>query len=281
MPAVSAQGALMELQSREWKNTVGQSGMTPTAFAFLIPVFIVIVLCPFLCVFCVRKRSRSRTLPPARKVKKPALRRAEARERLQLVTEVSDGTRIPNNQVTGTAEAREQVSSAQDTSSISEPECAICLSTLHAPSPPEPVLLPTQPPPSEPEPEPNPTPTPTHPPAPTSSEPILKLHVCGHEFHAECLVSWFVLRKISCPICRALYISKEDMQIYEDEEAAVAAEQLQAMTVEEPVAAGNGNGVRVSNWRYFWAGEAVSARQGGTVSQGRTSRWNQVWGRRV
>jgi hypothetical protein len=45
---------------------------------------------------------------------------------------------------------------------------------------------------------------------PTSEEEeILKLKVCGHEFHAECLISWFVLRKYSCPICRAVFYEKE------------------------------------------------------------------------
>jgi hypothetical protein len=34
------------LGKREWRNTVGQSGMTPTAFAFLIPVFVVVVFAP-------------------------------------------------------------------------------------------------------------------------------------------------------------------------------------------------------------------------------------------
>jgi len=37
---------MMELERREWKQTVGQSGMTPTAFAFLIPVFVLVVFCP-------------------------------------------------------------------------------------------------------------------------------------------------------------------------------------------------------------------------------------------
>lgn len=34
------------LQAREWRETVGQSGMTPTAFAFLVPVFVVAIATP-------------------------------------------------------------------------------------------------------------------------------------------------------------------------------------------------------------------------------------------
>jgi hypothetical protein len=43
MPAITTSHAL---QTREWQQTVGQSGMTPTAFAFLVPVFVIIVFCP-------------------------------------------------------------------------------------------------------------------------------------------------------------------------------------------------------------------------------------------
>lgn len=45
MPALP-QWQDLALQKRDWRNTVGQSGMTPTAFAFLIPVFVVVVFCP-------------------------------------------------------------------------------------------------------------------------------------------------------------------------------------------------------------------------------------------
>lgn len=45
-----------------------------------------------LCVFCIRKRQRTTALPPRKPAKKPALRRAEARERLRQVTAVSDVT---------------------------------------------------------------------------------------------------------------------------------------------------------------------------------------------
>lgn len=49
MPAISHQefqAGAASLQAREWRNTVGQSGMTPTAFAFLVPVFVVAIAAP-------------------------------------------------------------------------------------------------------------------------------------------------------------------------------------------------------------------------------------------
>jgi hypothetical protein len=44
MPTLSSHDGFLD--KREWSNTVGQSGMTPTAFAFLIPVFVVVVFAP-------------------------------------------------------------------------------------------------------------------------------------------------------------------------------------------------------------------------------------------
>ena len=41
------------------------------------------------------------------------------------------------------------------------------------------------------------------------------------KFHSECLVSWIVLRKTTCPICRTAYIFKEDMKVYKAEDAAM------------------------------------------------------------
>ena len=103
MPVVRSDGFESVLEAREWRNTVGQSGMTPTAFAFLIPVFVIVVFAPFLCVFCIRKR-RQAVPVPAVKTKKPALRRAEARERLNAVTEVSYVTEGNKAALHGTAE---------------------------------------------------------------------------------------------------------------------------------------------------------------------------------
>jgi hypothetical protein len=46
MPAFSNYGDFTVLEARALQNTVGQSGMTPTAFSFLIPVFVVAVAAP-------------------------------------------------------------------------------------------------------------------------------------------------------------------------------------------------------------------------------------------
>ncbi|KAH7075118.1 hypothetical protein FB567DRAFT_597055 [Paraphoma chrysanthemicola] len=299
MPAISSQdGWTMELERREWKNTVGQSGMTPTAFAFLIPVFVVVVFCPFLCVFCIRRRQRTTPIPRVRPQKKPSLRREEARQRLALVTDVVGATEERKKDADAVVERKEDVA---DTASVSERECAICLCSLHAPSPPEPALITSQ---STVDDAVLPTPQPTSTTAtpPTTTDPvatdasiippdpsILKLHICAHEFHASCLVSWFVLRKTTCPICRAAYISKEDFAAYEDEEAeAVGATSgvEQMGVVDPPVIVGRhvigvpggftgegrrirapGTEARVSNWRYFWRGEGVWGGRGAAQSQ--------------
>jgi hypothetical protein len=135
-----------------------------------------------------------------------------------------------------------------------QPFSAICLSTLHAPAPPEPALLATADASAIDE-------AATHPvdPASIESEAILKLHTCSHIFHAECLVSWFVLRKTTCPICRTPYISKEDMQAYEEEEAAetAAVEQMAIIELTAPAV----TEPPVPNWRYFWAGQSVMGRE--------------------
>ncbi|KAH7064360.1 hypothetical protein BKA63DRAFT_525256 [Paraphoma chrysanthemicola] len=315
MPAISSQdGWTMELERREWKNTVGQSGMTPTAFAFLIPVFVVVVFCPFLCVFCIRRRQR--TLPPVRvrPQKKPSLRREEARQRLALVTDVVGATEERKKE----ADAVERKEDVADTASVSERECAICLCSLHAPSPPEPALITSQSTIDEaalPPPQPT-TATATTTPTTTTADPaaadasiippdpsILKLHICAHEFHASCLVSWFVLRKTTCPICRAAYISKEDFAAYEDEEAEAVGATTgveQMGVVDPPVIVGRhvigvpggftgegrrirapGAEGRVSNWRYFWRGEGVwggrrEAGQAQTQAQGQSGEQPQT-----
>ncbi|EUC48191.1 hypothetical protein COCMIDRAFT_88002 [Bipolaris oryzae ATCC 44560] len=274
MPAVSGQHGVHFLHAREWQKTVGNSGMTPTAFSFLIPVFVVAIIAPFLCIFCIRKRRRTQipvTIRPTTKVKKPALRREEAREKLKEVTEV------PSQASDAGEENRERPEG--ESQSISEKECAICLSALYLPSPPEPAKLSPETPAAD-------TPAPssvasdqpqstsptitttatTTATSPTStpqsdSEPILKLTVCSHEFHAECLVSWFVLRKTSCPICRSMYMSKEEMDKYDEEEQialggtpsttiATPTPDLEAQqTAAQPEAAAT-----VRNWQYFLYG---------------------------
>ncbi|KAI8931414.1 hypothetical protein NX059_011743 [Plenodomus lindquistii] len=205
-----------------------------------------------LCIYCIRRRRQ--VVPPSRpppKVKKPALRRAEARKRLDEVTEVSSGTAEPDAERTDAVVNKSTV----ETRSVLGQECAICLSTLHAPAPPEPVKLSDAPITDE----------AAKPPSikdGATSEPdtILRLQVCQHEFHAECLVSWFVLRKRSCPICRADYYSKEAMQAHDDEEAAALAALEPAQTPAALEAQTPAPVVR--NWRFFLYGHGVAGRQG-------------------
>ncbi|KAF1937956.1 hypothetical protein EJ02DRAFT_447142 [Clathrospora elynae] len=245
MPALLSHG-VVALQARDWRDTVGQSGMTPTAFSFLIPVFVVAIAAPFLCIFCIRKRRQVVPVRPAPRAKKPALRRAEARERLNEVTEASNVTGVPDASRDGSNGDQTEI----ETQSVLERECAICLSTLHAPAPPEPAKLSDTPITDE----------AAKPPSITAVSPefeaILKLQVCGHEFHAECLTSWFVLRKTSCPICRSVYFTKEAMQQYDAEEDAAVGGATPA-TVEAHVPP-----PRVANWRYFLHGHSLARRQG-------------------
>ena len=75
-----------------------------------------------LCVFCIRKRQRG-AITPVKPVKKPALRRAEARERLKLVTDVSnvtDGVKVAR--LDGAIEEREEAQAIGESSSFSERE---------------------------------------------------------------------------------------------------------------------------------------------------------------
>ncbi|KAH7356329.1 hypothetical protein BKA66DRAFT_249571 [Pyrenochaeta sp. MPI-SDFR-AT-0127] len=251
MPALGRtfEAEMYALQAREWRRTVGQTGMTPTAFAFLIPVFVVAIATPFLCVFCVRKRRRTQPFVPA--AKKPALQRAEARDRLNSVTEVSNVTGETKLLHVGMVEENEKI---VESASFAERECAICLSTLHGPSPPEPAKLSNESIVDE-----AATSLSTNEFTMSEPEAILKLHVCGHEFHAECLVSWFVLRKTSCPICRAVYYSKEAMQIHDDENH-VGAHTPTTMEAQAPA-------TRISNWRYFIHGHSVFRSQNGPMPQ--------------
>lgn len=225
MPAISRHADGVLLQGREWRNTVGQSGMTPTAFAFLIPVFVVAIVAPFICAYCIRKRRRANPVSSTRKAtKKPALGRNEARERLNEVTEAVNVVAEPEAECIDAVDNTATVTAR----SVLERECAICLSTLHAPAP-APPDAPT-------------ADEATKPPSikettPGESDAILRLQVCQHEFHAECLVSWFVLRKTSCPICRAVYYSQEAMQAHDDEESAQLAAAAAAATETQPTPA--------------------------------------------
>jgi hypothetical protein len=88
------------------------------------------------------------------------------------------------------------------------------------------------------------------------------------------------------------------MQAYEEEEAGIVAGETEQMMVVEPgtevpgadTPALVGSESRVSNWRYFWAGESVRGRENGgqemrqgavdvESGQGRRGRGWRVWRR--
>jgi hypothetical protein len=241
-----------------------------------------------LCIFCIRKRRQAAPVAarPPPKTKKPALRRAEAREKLNEVTEVVSLVRATSVQSRDGAEDDEGKLDVVETRSVLEREwwvwqynnicsntiltilrSAICLSTLHAPAPPEPAKLSPETPitddaalpaslPQSDSIDPTATTTTSAP----ESETILKLQVCGHEFHADCLTSWFVLRKTSCPICRSVYMSKEAMQQHDEEERIALGGDVTPAVLET----GNANQLTaepVSNWRYFLHGSRIRRQQ--------------------
>ncbi|KAF1931798.1 RING/U-box [Didymella exigua CBS 183.55] len=228
---------LATLEARRWDHHDNRSIVSPTALAFLVPVLVVFFFAPFLCVFCIRRRRRDIPVRRKRPIKPPALERSAARERLQSVAEVSNV--IGDQKAAYVARHDEQVGS--DDESISDKECAICLSTLLAPSPPEPAKLSNEIGVDE---------AVITPPKTIEQEEIMRLNECGHEFHAECLISWVVLHKKSCPICRTIYYHDEPGNPT-DVEAQAAAPAQEQMTVVESVAPAQPS---VSNWRYFWAG---------------------------
>ncbi|KAF2631537.1 hypothetical protein BU25DRAFT_454977 [Macroventuria anomochaeta] len=259
MPAVVREAGLrglVTLEARRWDQHDNRSIVSPTALAFLIPVLAVFFFAPFLCGFCIRKRRRDTPVRRHGPVKLLTLQRSEARERLRSVVEVSN---VTGDQKAACVDRRkEKVGS--DSESIPEEECAICLSTLRAPSPPEPAKLSNEngvvdeaaiaPPKSV-----------------FEQEENLRLKDCGHKFHAECLISWAVLHKNSCPICRTVYYHEEPEKPTDIEAQASSAGQepaaVESVTPAQPP---------VSNWHYFWTGR--DARQNHTQPGVRSS-WQQ------
>lgn len=125
--------------------------------------------------------------------------------------------------------AKEGAGGEIDASSVLERECAICLTTLYGPSPPSPAKLPikitAKPETESTAPETDQSEGSEKETAPNAEE-ILRLNVCTHEFHAECLTGWFIFGKFSCPICRAVFYgtAKEE----EKEEGGTSETQTEA-----------------------------------------------------
>ncbi|KAI4939223.1 uncharacterized protein J4E92_000507 [Alternaria infectoria] len=93
------------------------------------------------------------------------------------------------------------------------------------------------------------------------SETILKLLVCSHEFHADCLVSWFVLRKTSCPICRSMYMSKEALDQHDEEERIALGGDATPAALEAGTANQTPTPRPMSNWQYFLHGSGIRRQQ--------------------
>ncbi|KAF2011993.1 hypothetical protein BU24DRAFT_465568 [Aaosphaeria arxii CBS 175.79] len=216
------------LEARRIENTDSGAkenhNLSPTAIGFLVPLFIVFLIGPFMCVYFVRRRQTSRRQPGneprqerASKTRKPADSRDEARKKLESATEISSLSSQTASTTSCVSDDCEKTA-CTEVISILEKECAICLSTLHSPAPPAPAKIQhhrndsTNTTTTD---TPSPNPESLYNLSPSSSlsihetlekpEQILRLKVCGHEFHEECLVSWCRIRKYSCPICRAAY----------------------------------------------------------------------------
>ncbi|KAF2195684.1 hypothetical protein K469DRAFT_681958 [Zopfia rhizophila CBS 207.26] len=184
--------------------------LSPTAIAFLVPLFIFFLFGPL----------RTAAVNP---IQLPTVRREDAREKLNGVTEISS----LSGKYVCMGSLDEERSSTSDSISVLEKECAICLSTLHTPSPPEPAKLAETTPPNF---------TLAQNPALARAasvsgvslaekEEILRLKICGHEFHAECLISWFLIWRYDCPICRTVYYKKADEKKKEEQETRNSREQ--------------------------------------------------------
>lgn len=176
-------------------------------------------------------RRNSRTIRFV-ETKKPAEKREDARKRLESVTEVSN---VAVSGLYAVKEGSEERKESTDSVSILEQDwcvvskvikvliilidtSAICLSTLHTPSPPEPAKLAAGD---------------IEAARPSSvsglsisEQDILRLKACGHEFHAQCLISWFIIRKYSCPICRAWYYGKNaELKLNEEHDSDISGSQ--------------------------------------------------------
>jgi len=225
------------LEVRRWDQHDNRSIISPTALAFLIPILIVFFFTPFLCVFFIRKRRRDIPIRRGCVWTVPALQRSEAKGRLQPLVEVL--------QITGGGKAEcaaryEVKLGSDDSASALDRECAICLSTLHAPAAPEPAKLSF---------ENGVADEATRSPASSDveEEEVFKLKECGHEFHSYCLVSWTMLRKTSCPVCRTVFYYEEPEKTT-DPEAQTSSIERRPPAVEPPATSVPPS---ATNWHYL------------------------------
>lgn len=259
MPAVDPKAGLRGVKAldvRRWDQHDNRSIITPTALAFLIPIIIVFFFAPFLCVFCIRKRRRD--IPIGRRCisKVPALQRPEAKARLQPVVEVLQITGGENAECA----ARYEAKLGSDGASALGEECAICLSTLHALAVPEPAKLSL---------ENGIAGEATRAPAKldVEEEEVFKLRNCGHGFHSYCLISWAMLCKTSCPVCRTVFYCEEPEKAT-DPEARTSSIERSPVAVEQPAPSAPPS---VTNWYYLSTDQDARRIVAGT--QVRSSWW--------
>ncbi|KAF2000602.1 hypothetical protein P154DRAFT_620117 [Amniculicola lignicola CBS 123094] len=201
MPAITldirALQFLSPRQNNPGEDKSGRRILSSTAIGFLVPIFLAFIIGPFIAVYIIRSRREHRidAILAARPRKE---KRECAKQKLEgATTVVSRVSALDKKDETAVGEQNGECES------LAEKECAICLSTLYAPSPPEPLRVKERPS------------TDKEPPITKQSAPltlstaeqeaILRLEICHHEFHAECLTSWVMMRRYTCPICRAVF----------------------------------------------------------------------------
>ncbi|KAF2478310.1 uncharacterized protein BDR25DRAFT_365475 [Lindgomyces ingoldianus] len=144
MPAIflgilgSASGEVLEEFHKRARSEYGSGSggkLSSMTMSFLVPLFVFFLFTPCICIYLIRCRRNSRLVSQIR-LQSPAKQRQDARKKLDEVTEVATHTRNSKFACAGTTVERECV---EEVSAFEE--CAICLSTVHAPSPPEPAKV--------------------------------------------------------------------------------------------------------------------------------------------
>ncbi|KAF2743895.1 hypothetical protein M011DRAFT_207452 [Sporormia fimetaria CBS 119925] len=205
-----------------YRGRVNRRKLTPQAVGFIVAIFGLLLVATISSIFMMRRRRAMHTyrveltLQSLRKPPPPPPeRREEARKKLEAVTEVLSAS----GQDKACADAEKSAKEFRSSMSLHEKECTICLSPLYVSSLPESAKVVKE---QSTDAEAAFTLDATV----SGPEEILRLKVCRHEFHAECLTSWFVVRKYSCPLCRAVY--------YEDEASRTANEGQEERTEDSP-----------------------------------------------
>ena len=101
-------------------------------------------------------------------------------------------------------------------------------------------------------------------------EEVFKLKECGHEFHSYCLVSWTMLRKTSCPVCRTVFYYEEPEKTT-DPEVQTSSIERRPPAVEPPTTSAPPS---VTNWHYLSTDQ--STRRIAARTQVRSSWWRYV-----